>query len=30
MCSDKEDIKKKANWNSEDSRSTLLNELQSK
>jgi len=28
MCSDKEDIKKKANWNSEDSRSTLLNELQ--
>ncbi|OUM59220.1 hypothetical protein PIROE2DRAFT_47282, partial [Piromyces sp. E2] len=28
MCTNIEDIKKRANWNSEDSRSTLLNELQ--
>jgi len=30
MCTNIEDIKKRSNWNGEDSRSNLLNELQSK
>ena len=29
MCTDIEDIKKRSNWNSENSRSALLSELQS-